>query len=289
MKKIHKYYPKLTINGCDPVLPNVKLEEKLEILSQSIDVGCDRYNFDIKVKEHNDKFVIDNYVSPTPSWKPTDIQGCVLWLPADGDNVWQDAAKTIPCGNGDYVYTFEDLSGNGNDAIQLNIGNRPVLITNQLNAKPIIRFTTVEYLSLLSNINVQVSSVFIVCKGQYGVIGRISGGLTTYQYWVDGNFYLADEAGGSYNAVVWSVNSNYTIIEIIKNGQAVSGYEKGLLVQNWSQTTPGTYIVNTIGGGYDLSRLWSGDIGEVIIYDSSFGASDRLLVESYLGSKYALP
>jgi hypothetical protein len=59
MKKINKFYPKLTISGCDNISVDTNLEEKLEIVSQSIDINCDDYDFNLTIKPHIDKFSIE--------------------------------------------------------------------------------------------------------------------------------------------------------------------------------------------------------------------------------------
>ena len=49
-------------------------------------------------------------------------------------------ANTISGNDGDLVGSWNDISGNGNDAIQTTTTNQPTLITNELNGKNVVRF-----------------------------------------------------------------------------------------------------------------------------------------------------
>ena len=73
---------------------------------------------------------------------PTDIAGLQLWLrPNDAATVFQDAAKTIPAGNGDVVGGWEEKSGSGRpDATQTTTAQKGILQTGIANGKSIIRF-----------------------------------------------------------------------------------------------------------------------------------------------------
>ena len=66
----------------------------------------------------------------------TSIDGLALWL--DASNV--DGVYNSGIENGDPITEWKDLSGNGYDALAYN-GNEPEMINNELNNKPILRFS----------------------------------------------------------------------------------------------------------------------------------------------------
>ncbi len=79
-------------------------------------------------------------VFTTPGFTPTQIAGLKLWLKADA-GLFKDAAKAQPAtADADAIYTWADQSGNGNDAIQATLANRPLLKLAIQNGKAVVRF-----------------------------------------------------------------------------------------------------------------------------------------------------
>jgi hypothetical protein len=91
MKQVFPFLPKLSISNCNGIIANVDLEKKLEILEESIGIGCNSYTFDITINPHVDKF------SPCPS--TIVITNCILMETED---------SCILMENGVDVILFED-------------------------------------------------------------------------------------------------------------------------------------------------------------------------------------
>jgi hypothetical protein len=94
------------------------------------------------------------------AFSPDDISGLVLWLDADAIEGLND---------GDPVTTWEDQSGNNNDATQSSASAKPTYQTNELNGKPIVRWDgTDDYMTLgdvaALDFGTNNFSVFIVVK-----------------------------------------------------------------------------------------------------------------------------
>jgi hypothetical protein len=60
-------------------------------------------------------------------WTPASLPDLAVWLTAGPEWCYQDAGASVPCGDGDPVYTWVDRSGNGHDFSQADAGTRPVL------------------------------------------------------------------------------------------------------------------------------------------------------------------
>lgn len=59
-------------------------------------------------------------------WTPAALTGLRLWLTAGPTWCYQDAGASVPCGDGDPVYTWVDRSGTGN-LVQATGAKRPTL------------------------------------------------------------------------------------------------------------------------------------------------------------------
>ena len=66
-----------------------------------------------------------------PSFIPFSTDGLNLWLKAD----------SLSLSDGDQVSSWNDSSGNGNNATQSNSSYKPIFKTGILNGKPVVRFT----------------------------------------------------------------------------------------------------------------------------------------------------
>lgn len=58
MKKVVQFFPKLSVNKCDGISFDISLDKKMEILNQTLEIGCDSYNFEMSVVVPVDKFLI---------------------------------------------------------------------------------------------------------------------------------------------------------------------------------------------------------------------------------------
>ena len=63
-----------------------------------------------------------------PPWLPSSLPNLALWLTAAPAYCFTDAAATVPCGDGDAVYTWLDRSGLGNHLVQATLASRPTLV-----------------------------------------------------------------------------------------------------------------------------------------------------------------
>jgi len=96
-------------------------------------------------------------------------------IPTDRLQLWlrSDAGVVL---NGPTVSAWEDQSGNGNDVIQTNANRQPVLVENELNGKPVLRFDGEDdRLGFTGSKSMTRISVFTVFKNRSGSSGGTTG------------------------------------------------------------------------------------------------------------------
>ena len=229
-------------------------------------------------------------------FSPADISGLSLWLKAD-------AGVTL---SGSDVTAWADQSGNGNNASSEE-ETRPTLVSNTLNAKPVLRFDGAgQKMAITSSIGGTAYSIFIVCKNNDNENGSMF-------FWsTDNNFgkYIASITSETYNAsarnkfilsqndagsgegesiIAWSstaVNNNYFIGTATQNGGG-KAYSNGSGGADSLGAFSASNTFNLIGGygfGYELD----GDVAEIISYNRAVTTPERQQVEAYLNTKYAI-
>lgn len=216
------------------------------------------------------------------SFVPTDIEGCKLWLKADGDVYRTGSVQAV---DGETVYKWMDASGQGNYSLQNSIGARPVF-KNIAGVKSLL-LSGAEWMDTLWSAG-STCSIFVVYKNSGTTNGRWVSGSNNWllgPYSFNYSYYSSTGfAGGS-----TSSNSNTSIR--VHNATQTSGGG-----QHWlngvSQGTVGSAgapgIISAPGTYLSGGELGSGHIYEVIGYDSALSTGDREDVEDYLGTKYGV-
>ncbi len=202
-----------------------------------------------------------------------------LWLRAD----------TGVTASGGTVSAWDDQSYSGHQAVQPSEYYQPVYRASGLNSQPVLGFNH-DYLSLgdLSGSFPTSATLFIAATitdtDIYGLYSTSSANNRYYWRYYDGTGRLAAfrstyvyhyptsfPTSGSHIFSLESSNINY---ELFHNG-----------VSEGAKT--GSYAAGTDHriSYYDLT----GDIGEVIIYNTALNSARRTLVENYLSAKYDIP
>ncbi len=225
-------------------------------------------------------------------------QDPVLWLKANG------GVKTAS------VMEWLDESGNSNNAIQDYEIAKPSVESGAINGNAAISFDGTS--SLLNSVGGFYSNDFFVVINPIELLnhntsgGRIIGtsptessslalGVTSAA--TTGEVFTYTTPGSAYRAYLDSVeysNPNPIIINMRHNGvpDGQDIYVNGINLVN---TESGTFSQLTdqpfqLGGAFAPSEtiLYNGEIGEVIGYDITLGATNRRDVESYLAIKYGI-
>lgn len=221
-------------------------------------------------------------------FSPLQITGCVLWLKADQINLTDGAA----------VGTWTDQSTAANSCTQSTVANKPVYHTNVINGLPAVQFDGIaQYMSFTSTgAFVLPFSAFVVIRPTADTSAQISyatvlengGGNNngcfiavklTASVW--GTFTNADLSSG--NALT---SANNYLLETTGAASSTFLYQKGVQVATSATSESGGS--GGLGSNPLSSRWYKGYIAEAIVYNTVLSSPNRISVENYLISKYAL-
>lgn len=229
-------------------------------------------------------------VAATTPFDPLSIAGCKLWLKADA---------IVGLVDGDPVGTWSDQSGIGNDATQTTAGSKPLYKTGIINSKPTVLFDgSDDFMSYgITGIPSNGSmSIFLVVQPTLNTASQksyatfIHGQGATFfivarlatNFW--GTFTTADLSSG--NAL--TAGSKY----LLENTRATAStflYQRGTQVAFSASIEVGSGTPPSIGKDTtNANRQYAGHIAEILVYNTVLSDPNRILVENYLISKYAL-
>lgn len=206
-----------------------------------------------------------------------------LWLRADkGVNYTVDG--------GDLLVDIWEDQGSGNYNSSGTTTERPKLINNALNGKPVIRFSGSQRLANPNNID--MTTIFMVANHRGGAtftnypafIGRDTSYVSEIGYYLingdSGNALLTNDStyDGYYNnkRINGVVSYNFSPVATYK---VITGIGRINL-----STVVGFYI----GFGRQSLSYLDGDIAEIMVFNSALSISNIISVEQYLKNKYAI-
>jgi PKD repeat protein len=245
--------------------------------------------------------IVSNDTNIFTVFSPDSIPGLQLWLMGD-------SADTL----NSLVTQWNDQSGNGNDVVQSNAAYQPLYIDSVLCIynRPVLNFNGASsYLSNSSPSGLTLDSggsIFIVSKSSDNVGNIISkiddnspyyGWTAGLGWWSgnnEGNFFVNGAGSYSVNAAGTSIaNDTFNIYEIIHSPSGgTSVYKNAILRSNNTYKAIGTNSAPLLvakGIAPNNNNYFSGDIAEIIIYNTALNNQDRQSVENYLFSKYSPP
>ena len=226
------------------------------------------------------------------------VTGLTFWGRADAESY----------ANNDPVSTFNDQSGSShpflNGAADTTV---PTFKTNVINGLPVIRFDGNDKLtgsSFTSYIANSAYTVFIVAKatsvstnsvnsydnsqfigdgvtgadGCFGISLRSNGDIGLWNY--DGTDDKAVSSYSTSNFNVWSGTHGSNALNFYKDGNTA-------VTTASNNTTPASGTLR-LGVNYIATAFLTGDIAEVMTYNTVLSTADRQLVEGYLAWKYGL-
>lgn len=257
----------------------------------------------------------------SPGISPSAVTSANLKVWFSGD-VGCINGSSAACADGDSVATWQDRSGNGNNATQGGCTATPVYHTAVLgNGKSSILFTAASTQCLVDSYAGAVGTVIVVyysvSAGGFAAVisGKPQAGKTTTAYDIYAETSPVAGSSGSYSvrqfsfgttssssAYTWYTNPQrmrnlWSISGMTQDGTTLKSYEQDSLLA--SMPVPGGATVytatgqvigagdfnNVIGGG---PSYFSGYIAEVIVYDGALSSSDYAGVVTWLQAKYNL-
>lgn len=215
-----------------------------------------------------------NLSSWTAGMQPNDITGLQLWLKADAITGLSNNAA---------VSTWNDSSGNGNNAAQATSGDQPSYETNQINGLPAVNFNgSGDFLTVPS---LTGQTIFVVLNHADGTT------FTNYRRVVDngdtfGYSIFGVNGGSQYNPTALPrgiTASNFWVNGTNTLSAAPLSSNKIISAIATSASTNTNWIGTYTGTG---NQTMYGDIAEVLIYNDALSTAQRQAVENYLGTKY---
>lgn len=234
---------------------------------------------------------------------PSPPPGMLLWLEAD---VGLLDASAAACADGVAVATWQDQSGNGNDATQSSSGLRPIYRAS-VSGKKSVQWTGTEYLTVASNSGLNPTRIGIFAVVQmasaangYVVNKNFDGNSLPYSLNVGGNNVPSVQNGiASYNPVGgWQTSGLTTDIRGDGLFHLVGGtFDGSTLIYRLDGSTddsasppPNSLPSNAepvyIGRYQSDAQSMTGYLSELLIYPSAPTGSDLTNLESYLTSKW---
>jgi hypothetical protein len=216
-----------------------------------------------------------------PISDPTDISGCVLWLAAD---------DIVGLSDGDPVSTWVDGSGTG-DATSSGSG-RPTYQTNELNGLPIVRFDGVnDYLVFTDRTLGEWSAFFVVAAvGDCGLLGDADFAAPQARYGQSGSNVLStyDGTNNPQSSELDAEQGDWVIVGFTRSGTTVTFWEGN--TSRGTGTNSGTQTWSSLGAHRPLdsspANFLTGDIAEVVLYDSGLDNTERGDLVTYLTAKW---
>lgn len=221
------------------------------------------------------------------------VAGMLAWYAAD--------RITSPPASGSALASWNDLSGNGYTASQGTGSQRPTYETNVLNGKPVVRFaqSSTQFLATSALSLGPDYTLFAVADSSGGSLPEVfigadvTGGTRIWQFRFNTGDVeaIAFSSGGAFTATQTATLASFNYLTMRTDASTVQAFVNG--TGGASTGISGTLnsgsqnVVlgdrNTVGG----SGL-TGDIAEVLIYNTALSTTDRQTVESYLASKWGL-
>ncbi len=199
----------------------------------------------------------------------------------------RNSSNTLPT-DGQTVSKWLDVSGNGNDLT--NSGN----VTYQsgssdlINGHAKITATTLNRQFRTSS-NVSGNTIIVVnnpgsgnsfeavagFNGDKG-IRRPSSGNSTY--------WQAPGSGGGTNNDTWSTTTGKSYV----NGSTSTSYSHSDQLHFVSQERPSNYTSTFYIGGYYPGRYFTGEVAEVMVFNSALTTIEKIIIDNYLSAKYGI-
>jgi hypothetical protein len=240
---------------------------------------------------------------PRPLQIPQQIAGLQLWLDAADASTLYDATSdgSLVAADGG-VARWEDKSGNARHATQGNSDNRPLRKTNQQNGLDALLFDGTNDRFVLPSITIPNShSVFQVYRRassgiqSFGIASTNAVALPPFpSVWAADNIlYQISNADFTTHGTA-NTSTGYFVISTIRNGTTSIDMRRN--AANVATITTGAGVTNAASGTWNAiasrdpshNNRHSGNLCEIIVYDSALSDTDRNAVESYLMTKWGI-
>jgi hypothetical protein len=222
------------------------------------------------------------------AFSPSSITGLLRWWKADA-GTYQSAGGAAATADGDAVGQWQDQSSNLDHATQATANNKPTLKLNILNGLPALRFVSDDFLTHTYANPSSVVTIFAVARVTVADTfqGILSTGSAGAHMWA--NLDTPDKWGVFTGAV--QVNSSYDLataraVALVLRTNTDYDLITGGTVENKTTGNPRYGTASRIG---DIANFrLTGDIHELLIYDTALSSTNRNLVGAYLAARWGV-
>ena len=217
-----------------------------------------------------------------------------LWLRPD-EGVTTDASG---------VNSWEDQSGNGNDATQTDDAEKPAFGSTTINGINVVTFDGDDDFLRTNIASLPSSSHALFSVGTAGGAGAVFGvndgsfnTLRTLEYDPDAStakaFQDGSAVGGAPAGGVSILASGFdgSNVDVRTNGGAASSTTTGTNA-NGTYASVGAEVLNSTGDPQqpipEAQNPFGGELAEIIAYNQTLNKAQRLIVENYLAAKYSI-
>jgi hypothetical protein len=199
------------------------------------------------------------------------------------------------------ISSWTDQSGNGNDFVQATSSKQPARVTySGFNA---LRFDGADYLrkGAIAALNTNTNTQYIVYNGYRpnhngilydGSFTQSNQFFRTYRSTGGSIVSWVLKSGGGTAKNFTTNSSSFQIISSVWDGVAetYNSYKNGSSIgsQVGANGNPTGNYLNTIGAASNNAYRFDGDIGEVIIYNTTVNSAQRNILDNYLSSRYGV-
>ncbi|MBS1594264.1 MAG: T9SS type A sorting domain-containing protein [Bacteroidetes bacterium] len=294
--------------GCPPTWPGSSATLTYKVTSYTSPTITAPANVTVYNSPNNSCGAAEVFGNPTgsPSCSGTswgggfNVMGGPLSSLSSNLKLWCRADAGIATDVSGNVENWYDMSGNGNRFYQYWQAYRPsyTASSSSFNGNPCLTFNTSQFLTLYNSLDGGANSnytMFVVDR-LTGTNSRLCSSASTN--WLFGNWGGGEEKCYCNN---WITSSASTpsgdqiphMYEITSNSNVGSGtnfYDYGVLQATGtggSPNGPGQLQLNGWSNG--LNEMSSGEVAEVIYFNTILTAAQRQIIEGYLAYKYNLP
>jgi len=235
------------------------------------------------------------------AFTPKSVAGCVLWL--DGND---PAGNGVQPSDGSALSSWVDKSSQVNTATQATGANQPIFKANQINGNGVVQFAPPQFMNGVTsgfssgstgrtffaviNTSSLASVEYFFSYGSTGSNLAFATSVTTLGRLNLNNF----GANATATVTTMTTGTNY-IVEFRYPGGGNLGTVKEyvnaidqLVGANANPVNTGL-VSSSIGGVFFSGTLrWTGQLGELIMYNSSLSSTDESAVTSYLSTKWGI-
>jgi alpha-tubulin suppressor-like RCC1 family protein len=195
------------------------------------------------------------------------------------------------------VSSWQDQSGNGNNATQSSGTLQPTWETSTLNGQPVVHFTHASntYLAAASSSSLEVTAItsFVVTRNTGTTTGSLihkTGSTVNYglAYQTSGTLRMYIDSA-AYYATGTLTADNWGVVQGEYNQSDISIYVNGTESQTALTTALSTSATPLYLGGYNVSgNTPDCDIAELLIFNAALTSTQSQQVEGYLYNKYGV-